>query len=1327
MGSTAETGDYFGDTASSAEIDLLLGNISKLPNVAFFVWNEDDGKPVYVSGQLPKFYRMSMAGFLETFGDNEKIAANMVGEDGERYLAATRAGIAAASSYEVEFRFYRADGTICFAREVGEYIWNAKTNRVSRSVGALIDITALKETEGALQKSLEYQTATSQILHVISRSPTDIQPVMDVVCRNAARVCAASDAHVFRVDGDNLHLIASYQPQLPSAIVREGGFPLVRSTATGRAVLDRRSIHVADLAAELGEYPDARPYQQGTGHRTLLATPLLRDGVPVGVFVLARNHVEPFTDKQIELVATFADQAVIAIENAQLFEEVQARTAELSEALEQQTAMADVLKVISRSTFDLDKVLTALIASAINLCEAIRGVIWLRKADHLRLAAHVNYPDEWVKVARDMVLTPAADAVTASGLAAYTGEVVNVEDLPNDPRFRSLAAHGLGEYRGGLAVPLKRDGEVVGVISLSRSEARAFTDRQIALVQTFADQAVIAIENARLFEEVQARNREVTEALEQQTATADVLKVISRSIGQTEPVFDAILESAARLCDASSAHMALRDGDGWRNVAAFGGTPEWEEYRRQHPQIMHPMPSSAMGRVLATGMPVHVDDAIDDQAYRDGDPGRLSVVRLLGARTLLCVPLLRDGSVVGIITLHRQEVRPFSEKQIALISSFASQAVIAIENARLFSEIESRNRDVSEALQQQTAMSDVLNVISRSVGQTEPVFEAILESAARLCEASFANLALCEGDGLRHAAMLGSTPEWEAYRREHPILRPLPSSAIGRVLATRMPVHVHDGTDDQAFRDGDLGRLSVVNLLGARTILSVPLLKDGDVVGVITIHRQVVRPFTEKQIALVANFASQAVIAIENARLFSELEARNREVSEALEQQTATADVLKLISRTAFDLKSVLETLARSSSELCGANESIIFLRSGEEYHARATHGADPALLDYLKANPRRKGQKSVVPRVIETGAVVHIPDKLLDEDYAFPGAVQFSDTRAMLGVPMIRDGLVEGVFVVSRYEAGAFSQRRIALLQVFADQAMIAIENARLFTELEARNREILSRYFSPNLADKLTGGVEEIELAGQRREVAALFTDIEGFTTLVELMEPEMLGELLNGYLAGVTSVVFSHEGTVAKVIGDAVHVLFGAPGDQPDSAARAVTCALDIDAFAQSFRETWRDKGVALGVTRIGVNAGPAIVGNFGGGRFFDYTAYGDTINIAARLETANKQLGTRVCVSESTARQVPDFKGRPVGDLLLRGRAEPLRAYEPLRPEQYDDPLTRGYLAAFAKLETNDPGALGAFATEVGKQPDDRLASFHLKRLLNGATGTRINMD
>jgi len=305
-----------------------------------------------------------------------------------------------------------------------------------------------------------------------------------------------------------------------------------------------------------------------------------------------------------------------------------------------------------------------------------------------------------------------------------------------------------------------------------------------------------------------------------------------------------------------------------------------------------------------------------------------------------------------------------------------------------------------------------------------------------------------------------------------------------------------------------------------------------------------------------------------------------------------------------------------------------------------------------------------------------------------------------------------------------------------FMDLETTIAKTLRYVTALrEARRRQAqaerahasLSRYFSPNLAQRLAGDTDAIDLAGQRREIATLFTDIASFTTLVETLEPDVLGPLLNDYLVGMTDIVFAHDGTVAKIVGDGLHVLFGAPGEQPDHAARAVECALALDEYSQSLRARWHEKGLALGVTRIGAHAGSAIVGNFGGGKFFDYTAYGDTINVAARLEAANKQLGSRICISELLAAKVPDFRGRPVGDLLLRGRTEALRAFEPLRIEQYEAPASKSYLEAFGRLEAGDSGAIAAFAAHIGKYPDDQLASFHLKRLLNGASGTRIMME
>jgi len=302
--------------------------------------------------------------------------------------------------------------------------------------------------------------------------------------------------------------------------------------------------------------------------------------------------------------------------------------------------------------------------------------------------------------------------------------------------------------------------------------------------------------------------------------------------------------------------------------------------------------------------------------------------------------------------------------------------------------------------------------------------------------------------------------------------------------------------------------------------------------------------------------------------------------------------------------------------------------------------------------------------------------------------------------------------------------------LQTTIDKTLRHVRTMREARQRQAeaeRAHAALSRYFSPNLAVQLAAGGSGVDLSGQRREVSFMFTDIAGFTSLVETLDPAVIAPLLNDYLGGMTDIVFTHGGTVVKIVGDAMHVLFGAPTEQPDHAARAVACALELDACSEAFRSRWADRGITLGATRIGVNAGPAIVGNFGGGRHFDYTAYGDTINTAARLETANKQLGTRICVSEGVVSRDPGFMGRPVGDLMLRGRAEPIRAYEPLSPEAYADPSIATYLDAFRKLEARDQSAMPAFAALVGQRSDDQLAGFHLKRLLNGATGTTVELD
>jgi adenylate cyclase len=276
-------------------------------------------------------------------------------------------------------------------------------------------------------------------------------------------------------------------------------------------------------------------------------------------------------------------------------------------------------------------------------------------------------------------------------------------------------------------------------------------------------------------------------------------------------------------------------------------------------------------------------------------------------------------------------------------------------------------------------------------------------------------------------------------------------------------------------------------------------------------------------------------------------------------------------------------------------------------------------------------------------------------------------------------------------------------------------------------RARAHLARYFSPSLADSLAASAESIDLGPQRRDITSMFTDIASFTTLAEGLEPAIIGPLLNEYLTGMTELVFEHGGTLVKIIGDALNVLFGAPADQPDHATRAVACALALDAYAQDFSASWREKGVSVGITRIGICAGSALVGSFGGGRFFDYTAYGDTINIAARLEAANKQLGTRICVSGSVVERISDFRGRPVGNVILRGRHEALPAHEPLTAERHADARTTAYMEAYTRAEACDPTALSSFAALLGQDSGDGLVSFHLKRLLAGASGVSVALE
>ena len=542
-----------------------------------------------------------------------------------------------------------------------------------------------------------------------------------------------------------------------------------------------------------------------------------------------------------------------------------------------------------------------------------------------------------------------------------------------------------------------------------------------------------------LQDELDRRTRERDEAMEQQTATSEVLRVVSSSPGDLQSVFAIILKSAVRICEAKFGALYLNEGDGFRAMAMHNAPPAYEEARAG---VVHPPPSSSLWRAATTKQAAQVADVMSEQGYVEGDPFVVSAVALGGYRSVFSVPMLHEDKLIGVITIFRQEARPFTDKQIALVQYFASQAVIAIENARLLNELRQRTTDLSEALEQQTATSDVLQVISGSPGDLQPVFAAMLGNAARICNANFGNIFRWDGDALLLVATHNTPPAFTEHRRRVPF-RPNQGNPIGDMLKANAAIHVADLAQDERYiqkRDPEV--VAAVELGGIRTFVAVPMLKDEKLIGTIILYRQEVRPFTDKQIALVTSFARQAVIAIENARLLSELR-------ESLQQQTATADVLKVISRSTFDLQTVLDTLTASAARLCDADFAFIFQRFGDLLHHAASHGFSSDFIEYQKQNPIPLGRGSLTGRTALEGKMVHIPDVLEDPEYTWTKSIELAQYRTMLGIPLSREGMPIGVIALSRRTVRPFTDRQIELMTTFADQAVIAIENARLLNEL--------------------------------------------------------------------------------------------------------------------------------------------------------------------------------------------------------------------------------------------------------------------------------------
>ena len=724
---------------------------------------------------------------------------------------------------------------------------------------------------------------------------------------------------------------------------------------------------------------------------------------------------------------------------------------ERDEAREQQTATADVLKIISRSTFDLKEVLNTLTESAARLCAGDKGIIFQLDGDVLRLIANLGHSREaeryWLEHPMPI------DGGSATGRAVLEGRAIHIPDVLADPKYRATRYQELSGYRSVLCVPLLRDGTTIGTFSLSRDAVTPFTDRQIKLVETFADQAVIAIENTRLFEAEQQRTRELTESLEQQTATSQVLQVISSSPGDLQPVFASMLENAVRICDAAFGNIYRWDGSAMRLVAAHNTPPAFAEARRRSDLSG---PKTAMGRMVATNAVVHVIDAAADEAYFERDASYVEAVELGGVRTLLVVPLLKDNALMGAFTVYRQEVRPFAAKQIELVQNFAAQAVIAIENARLLSELRQRTTDLTERtadltelLEQQTATSEVLGVISRSKFELQPILQSVVDTASQLCRADVSVIFRLEGGVYRFAAGYSLDPAYLEHERRTPI-SPGPGTVVGRAAMSREVVQIEDAWTDPLYE-----QKAAVKISGGRSMIGVPLMREGEPIGVIGLARTRVEHFTQREIELVTTFADQAVIAIENVRLFEAEQQRTRELTESLEQQTATSEVLKAISSSPGDLEPVFAAMLENAVRISDSKFGNIYRWQDDALHLVAAHKTPPALIEARRRSPLRLAQNPVVGRMIATNTTIHVTDATTLPEYidrsdpASVALVELGGVRTALAVPMLSENELIGSFTVCRQEVRPFTDKQIELIENFANQAVIAIENTRLLREL--------------------------------------------------------------------------------------------------------------------------------------------------------------------------------------------------------------------------------------------------------------------------------------
>ncbi len=984
---------------SAARYELALRGISE----GFYDWDVANGT-IHYSERVRHALGFSPVE-LKTPGD---WFARIHPDDQPKYRAASAAHFKGETErFECDYRFRARDGTWRWARQHGVALRDAR-GRAYRMVGSTGDITELRRVEEALRESEErYALAT--------RAASE--GIYDWNVETGALFVSDRAREFFDIPAAPITRTAWVE------LIHPEDFPGYR-----KALVEHFKGGTPHFEHEYRARDKAGEYRW-----------VLDRGIAV------RNAVGRVT----RLIGAESDITQRKLAELELRRARDGATAALSE----QTALREMLEAISRSAFDLDAVLRTLIEHATRLAGAEKGFIFRLEGDAYRLAVDFAAPAEFREFIQRNPIR--ADSGGVVGLTAREGRTVHIEDATTDPRFNWQESQRLGGFRTVIGVPMLREGQVIGVIALWKERVEPFTQGQIDLVTTFSNQALIAIENARLFKELEARNRELIESLEQQTATAEILRVISSSPTDIQPVLDAVATTAARLCDASDVLILRVDGDVLRQAAHHGSLPSMagEEVPVNRGWVT--------GRSVVDRQTVQVHDvaAADEAEF----PIARAHQRRWGHRTALSTPLLREGKAIGAIALRRMEVRPFSDQQIKLLEIFAAQAVIAIENVRLFNE-------TKQALEQQTATAQILRVISESPGDLEPVFRVILERATGLCEAQIGHLFRYDGKRYHVTATRGGEAAAIARWKEAftGMVRPGSHSALSRLLVEKKPIHIPDVLDDIAYREGDAMRLSTANVLKARTFLAVPLLKDDAIIGAVVIYRLEVRPFTDRQIALVRTFADQAVIAIENVRLFNE-------TKEALERQTATAEILKVISSSPTDTQPVFDAIITSASRLAGGCSVNVSRVVGDELHLAAYTSISPAKDEILRrAFPVRLSEVRPVAEAVRTRSRFVVSDHETDplSSGKSRDVMRARGFRSTLYVPIVQGDVVLGVMHVSKVEPGPFPQQSVELLTTFADQAAIAIENVRLFNETkealdqQRASAEVLSA-ISSSIAD--------------------------------------------------------------------------------------------------------------------------------------------------------------------------------------------------------------------------------------------------------------------